>query len=65
ETVILQRRSLFASVDIPAGTTIKRDMIEILRPAIGLLPKDIDLVVGKKARVNIKKYEVITKDKIL
>lgn len=64
KTVILQRRSLFASVDIPTGTTIKRDMIEILRPAIGLLPKDIDSVMGKKARVNIKQYEVITKDKI-
>lgn len=64
ETVILQRRSLFAGVDIPAGTIIKRDMIEILRPAIGLLPKDINSVVGKKAKVDIKKYEPITRDKI-
>jgi len=56
ETVILQRRSLFAAVDIPAGTVISRDMIEILRPAIGLLPKQIDAVVGKKAKVSIKQY---------
>jgi len=60
----LARRSIFAKTNIPAGTIIKNEMIEILRPAIGLLPKQIDAVVGKKARVNIKRYEPITWEKI-
>jgi len=64
ETVILQRRSLFAKTDIPAGTIISRDMIEILRPAIGLPPKLIDAVVGKKAKVHIRQHDPITADKI-
>ncbi len=64
ETVILQRRGLFAAMDIPAGTAITREMIEILRPAIGLEPKHVNSVVGKKAKVNIKQYEPITQDKI-
>ena len=64
ETVVLQRRSLFANVDIPAGTIITKDMIEILRPAIGLLPKQINTVIGKKAKVSIKKYEPVTWNKI-
>lgn len=64
ETVILQRRSLFAKVDIPAGTVITPSMIEILRPAVGLEPKYFDTVVGKKSKVDIKQYEPITWDKI-
>lgn len=64
ETVILQRRSLFAAVDIPAGTIITENMIEILRPAIGLPPKLINAVVGKKAKAHIKQYDPITQDKI-
>lgn len=60
DTVILQRRSLFARVDIPNGTEITGEMIELLRPAIGIPPQNIDLVVGKRARVNIRQGEPIT-----
>jgi sialic acid synthase SpsE len=60
ETVVLQRRSLFATVDIPAGTVITREMIEPLRPATGIPPQHINLVVGRKARVNIPEGEPIT-----
>lgn len=64
ETVILQRRSLFAKVDIPAGTTITADMIEALRPAIGITPKCMHLVMGRKAKVDIAEGEPITWEKI-
>jgi len=64
ETVIIQRRSLFARVDIPAGTIITQEMIELLRPAIGIPPKDMPQVVGKEARVDIPAGEPITRDKI-
>lgn len=58
------RRSLFAVVDIPAGTRIKADMIGILRPGIGLAPKFLDVVVGRPARRNIGAYQPITWDVI-
>jgi len=64
ETVILQRRSLFAKVDIPADTTITTDMIEPLRPAIGITPQYIHLVTGKKTKVDIPQGEPITWEKI-
>lgn len=64
ETVIIQRRSLFAKKDIPAGTAITGDMIELLRPAIGILPKDENLVIGRRAKVAISKGEPITWEKI-
>lgn len=60
ETVVIQRRSLFARVDIPAGTVITEEMIEPLRPAIGVLPKYMPLVVGRRTRVDIFEGEPIS-----
>ncbi|MFB0500164.1 MAG: N-acetylneuraminate synthase [Candidatus Hadarchaeaceae archaeon] len=60
----LARRSIFAKVGIPAGTTITKEMLTVLRPAIGLEPKYLEEIVSKKARLNIKLYEPITWDKI-
>ncbi|MFC1920732.1 N-acetylneuraminate synthase family protein [Chloroflexota bacterium] len=64
ETQIVQRRSLFSRVDIPAGIVITEDMIEVLRPQTGILPGSISLVVGRKAKVDISEGEPITWDKI-
>jgi len=60
----LARRSIFAKVDIPAGAAITKEMLTILRPAIGLEPKYIEGVIGRKAKVGIMQYEVITWDKV-
>lgn len=64
ETAVLQRRCLFASVRIPAGTVITAGMIEPLRPATGIPPKYLDFVVGRKARADIEAGQPITWDKI-
>lgn len=60
----LARRSIFAKVNIPAGTFIRREMLALLRPAIGLEPKYLDLIIGGKVKVEIKKNEPITREKI-
>lgn len=60
----LGRRSIYATVDIPSGSTITKEMLSILRPAIGLDPKFIDIVIGRKAVADIHRYEPITWDKI-
>lgn len=60
----LARRSIFAKVDIPAGAAIKREMLVALRPAIGLEPKHIGSIVGKKAKRAIKRHEAVTWEKI-
>jgi N-acetylneuraminate synthase len=57
-------RSIFAKRDIPAGTSITEEMLTLLRPAIGLQPKYLEAIIGRKARTNIKQYEPITWDKI-
>lgn len=64
ETVVIQRRSLFARVDIPAGTVITEEMVVTLRPATGIPPKYLPLVTGRKARADIPEGEPLTWDKI-
>jgi len=59
ETVIVQRRSLYAAIDIKAGDEISEKSIDVLRPALGILPKYKNIVIGKKAKVDIKQGEPI------
>ena len=53
------RRSIVAKVEIPKGTTITKDMITFKRPGVGLLPKYIKYIIGKKARRKISIDELI------
>ncbi len=64
ETVVLQRRSLYAAQDIPAGARIEERMVEALRPAEGLLPKEITRVVGRTAQRAIRRGELLTWDMV-
>lgn len=58
------RRSVFAVVDIPVGTTISADMLAVLRPGVGLAPKFLDVVIGRAARAHIRAFQPITWDLI-
>lgn len=58
------RRSLFARVNIPKGTIITKDMLAVLRPGIGLKPKYLEIIVGRKAAVDIEAQEPIKWNKI-
>lgn len=54
ETVFVQRRGLYANRDINAGEEIREEDIVALRPALGILPKYKDIIVGKIAKTNIQ-----------
>lgn len=54
ETVIVQRRSLYAKRDISAGKQIEREDIIELRPALGILPKYKEHVIGRTAKKMIE-----------
>jgi len=60
----LGRRSLVAAAPIPAGTILTADRLAVKRPGYGIRPKDINLVVGRAARVDIEEDDVITWDLI-
>jgi N,N'-diacetyllegionaminate synthase len=56
----LIRRSVTAFVDIPAGTTITREMLAVKRPGTGIQPVDLERVVGTRAIKDIGLDETLT-----
>ena len=46
-------------MDIPEGAIIKEDMLDVKRPGTGIPPTYLEIIVGRKARENIKKDEII------
>ena len=52
QTVIIQRRGIYATRDIKPGEIIDRDMIDLLRPAVGLKPSDMGEIISKKSSRN-------------
>lgn len=52
---IVVRRSLFAVKDIKKGELLSRENIRSIRPGYGLLPQYLSKVLGKKAKMNIKR----------
>ena len=60
EMAKLGRRSIIAKADIPKGTKLTEDMLIIKRPGYGIKPKFLDAVIGREAKRNIEKDEIIT-----
>jgi sialic acid synthase SpsE len=60
ETVIIQRRSLFTTRAIAQGTRLTEEMLEPLRPAVGILPKFHSLVVGMTVQQSLEEGEPLT-----
>lgn len=58
------RRSIVAATDIKEGDIIDLNMLTVKRPGDGLLPKFNKYVIGKAAKINIRKNEIITFDKL-
>lgn len=58
------RRSLVATMEIPAGVVITADMVDFKRPATGLSPNLYDNVLGKRAKRNIALNQLISRDDI-
>ncbi|MGZ7068574.1 MAG: N-acetylneuraminate synthase, partial [Methanobacterium sp.] len=61
----IARRSIVAKVNIEANAVIKKEMLDFKRPGIGISPKYIECILGKRARNKIVKDELITLDRIL
>jgi len=53
------RKSIVAKNDIPGDAVITEDMLIIKRPGIGIKPKYLNKIIGKKAKKDIKKDSLI------
>jgi N-acetylneuraminate synthase len=61
----LQNRvGLCSLTDIPKGTIITEEMVDIRRPGYGIQPRYFEQVVGRAARKDIQKEEAITWDMV-
>lgn len=48
------RRSIYASADIPEGQPLTRDNTRIIRPGLGLPPKYLEQIIGRRVKQAIK-----------
>lgn len=58
------RRSLYFRVDLRAGDLIGRQHVTTARPALGMLPRHIDKVVGRRLLMDVKAGEPVTREAI-
>ncbi len=58
------RKSIIAQINIPQNAKITKEMLTIKRPGIGIAPKYIGKILGRKAKKNIKKDKLITWEEI-
>lgn len=65
ENMKIARKSIVANVEIPEGSVIEKHMAGIKRPGTGLPPKDISIVVGRKAKTRIKRDELIALENLI
>jgi N-acetylneuraminate synthase len=61
ETVVVQRRCLRAAKDLRAGTILRAEMLEALRPAPpdAVMPFELSLVVGKRLKADLPAGEFL------
>lgn len=64
ETINSFKKTIYANVEIKAGTTLSENMLTIKGPGGGLPPKFWGMVVGRQARRNIEPDHPITWDDI-
>ena len=62
DTINSQRKCLYALKEIKKGTVINKKHLTVKGPGGGILPKYYNILVGKKARVNIEADYPITWD---
>jgi sialic acid synthase SpsE len=54
------RKSIVAAVPVRAGTILALEMLDLKRPGTGISPRYLPQVVGRKARKDIGKDELLT-----
>lgn len=54
------RRSIVAAMDIPAGAVLTAEMLVVKRPGLGIPPKFMELLIGRRVRVDIAADEPVT-----
>jgi pseudaminic acid synthase len=59
------RRSLYIVKDMKAGEVITHDTVRVIRPGLGLVPKYLDHLIGKRIKKDVKRGTPVNWDMIL
>jgi sialic acid synthase SpsE len=62
ETMLVSRKSMVAACDIPAGTSVTRNLIAMKNPGTGWPPSMLQRVVGRVAVRNISANTLLTEE---
>lgn len=65
DTARVARRSVVAAADIAAGEVITVDKLMCRRPATGIAPRDLQLVIGRNAAISIGAGSVLQWDQFV
>ena len=57
KAILNARRSLVSTVNLKAGTLLKKEHLTFKRPAFGISPKYIDDVIGKPLLIDLNEDE--------
>lgn len=60
----LFKRSIYISKDMQAGDVITKEHLKVIRPALGLPPKQYDAVIGKRIRRSVTAGTPLTEELI-
>ena len=61
----VHRPSLVSKIDIKKGQIISEKMLDIKNPGIGISPNDVQCVIGRKLKKNLKKNKLILKKNLV
>lgn len=56
---LVARRSLVTTRSLSAGTVLERDMLMTKRPGLGIAPRELDRVLGRKLRIDVEEDEIL------
>ena len=59
------RRSIFVVKDMKKGEVFNKDNIRSIRPGVGLKPKFLEEIIGKKASMDLERGEPLSWEKII
>jgi pseudaminic acid synthase len=65
EKSLVFRRSIYISKDVKSGEILTRDNVRIVRPGLGLPPKNLDLIIGKNVKMDLMTGTPLSWDHIL
>ncbi len=65
EKSLIFKRSIYVSKDIKEGDLFTKENIRVIRPGYGLEPKYYEVLLGKKARYDMRRGTPLSFDKIL